>query len=482
MTRLRRSGRWNWAIGAALGLAATGLFVQEHVLVLAATIPLWYVAITAVIGLSIPPIRVERSIEHDATAPGEHVPVELTLTNEGAEPITDLRVIDRVPAELPVAEGTPRGCFSLEPDESATVSYAVSARRGEFEFDTPLLRLRNLTGELVADINAVYDDRDDPATAIDDEAAPEPAAEPAGPVAADGGTAVDDGTPSRSATAASEDAVVVTGDRSLSCTLPVEDVPLSGESLERIGRIETDDAGVGTQFHSVRDYQRGDSQRSIDWRRYARTGELTTVEYHEDRSTTAVVLVDARDETYISPNPADPAALTLNAFAAERAFDTLWSAGHEVGLSVITDGVPDVIGPGGGPELAYRAQDAIEEVRSRSPRWVSLTDRGARDVATAAANRLVTTLPDDAQLVYFTPALDEYVTVFAQHLLARGHELTIVSPDVVTTPVASQRLLAAERKRRLTELRATGATVVDWKRDRPLQLVLADAFEWGDRG
>ena len=459
MIRLERTGRWDWALGAGLVLGAIGVATGEHVLVLAATLPLWYAASAAITGMSVPDLEIERSIERRATAPGEYVPVELTVRNVGEEPVTDLRIVDGVPDELSVPDGVPRACHTLAPGEAATLSYLVSTRRGTFTFDPPRLRLRNLTGTVAVDV------RPDVQTA------------------ADGGTASDAGrADGRIASGADEEGptVVCSGDRTIECELPVEAVPLADQTLDRSGRVDADEGGIGIEFHSVREYQRGDPKRAIDWRRYAKTGDLTTVEYNEERATTVVIVVDARDETFVAADEEDPAAVTLTTFAAERTFDALSERGHEVGLTVLSVGRHPVIGPGTGPEIERRAHEELEAVRENQPRWVSLGSRDGERLAASAVARLGNRLSGETQVLFFTPALDDFPEHVCRGLLAHGHETTVVSPDVATADEPGQQVLATERRGRLTRMRGAGARIVDWEQDRPLQLVLADALAGGE--
>lgn len=484
MTELQRTGRWNWAVAATLVLGAIGLASREYVLVLAGTIPLWYLVSTAITGMSIPRLDIERSIDGDATAPGEYVPVELTVRNVGEAPVTDLRIIDGVPDELSVPEGDPRACRTLQPGESTTLSYLVSARRGEFPFQLPRVRVRNLTGTVGADLSP-HPVEDDLAT--DGGVAAEQTA--VGPTAA---TVEDDqeaaaGSPTASSDsdpqAVSPDAdrpVLFRGDRTIECELPVEDVPLSDQTLDRTGRVDADEGGTGIQFHSVRDYQRGDPKRAINWRRYAKTGELTTVEYNEERAATVVIVVDARDETFVSADRSDPAAVTLSTFAAERTFDALSSRGHEVGLTALGVGQHPLIGPGTGSDIEQRVHEELDTIRAKQPRWMSLNARDQDMIAERAVRRLGNKLPGEAQVLFFTPALDEFSELVCRGVIAHGHGMTVVSPDVTTAEEPGQYVMSAERQARLTRIRATGGHVVDWGQDRPLQLVLEDALSWGE--
>lgn len=59
------------------------------------------------------------------------------------------------------------------------------------------------------------------------------------------------------------------------------------------GEQETEEQGEGLRFADYRQYAPGDDTRLIDWRVYARTGELYVKQFEAERNFTVHVLVDA---------------------------------------------------------------------------------------------------------------------------------------------------------------------------------------------
>jgi len=115
-----RVTRWGGAVAAAAVLAAAGAAARRPVLLLAAAVPLMYVVYGSLSAIPVPEAVVaERRIEPSPVPPGYPVEVTLTVTNEGAETLPDVRVVDAVPADLAVADGSPRGAGALDPGESA---------------------------------------------------------------------------------------------------------------------------------------------------------------------------------------------------------------------------------------------------------------------------------------------------------------------------------------------------------------------------
>ena len=146
MSRVRVR-RWTVGLVATLTLLSVGLLYASSTLLAGAAVPLVYVLYGTLSGVPEgASVRVTRAFDRSDPAPGEAVDVELTVTNTGDRALPDVRVIDGVPEELAVTSGSPRVCAALPPDGSTTVSYEMVAKRGEYEFAEPAVRLRSAAG------------------------------------------------------------------------------------------------------------------------------------------------------------------------------------------------------------------------------------------------------------------------------------------------------------------------------------------------
>jgi len=422
--------RLSGAVWIGLGLAAIGIATRTPVLVVGATIPLWYLAYAAVTGMGEVEVAVARECPRVVTEAGERVSVALTVENVGEDPISDLRVVDGVPEELAVVDGSPRACVALGPGERTTVEYELAAKRGTHRFEAPTLRARNLVG-----------------------------------------TVVETGD------------VEASGTEEIACELPVEDVPLDGRTSHRTGRVTADEGGTGVEFRAVREYQRGDPIRSIDWRRYARTGDLTTVEYQAERAATVGLVVDARPETHVAPDSDAPTAAATTAYAAERTLERLADAGSPICLLTATDEVESPIGPGTDTETVQRARGRLEKLRTAGPtdpiRPSIYSDSWSvrpAEVGEAAFDRL----PAGTTVLVFSPALDDFSANLCRGLARRGCDVTLVSPDVTDGDEPMLGVRRVQRADRLRSLRSERIGVVDWDRDRPLGAALGAALAGGD--
>ncbi|SEW21470.1 DUF58 domain-containing protein [Natrinema salifodinae] len=431
-----RVGRGELAAAATLSIAGLGLAVGSQLLVAAATLPLWYVA-AAVLGTREQAIlRVRRELSSNsgdedgrsATSdeittgdPGDTITVRTTVQNAGSEPIVDLRAVDGVPEELPVVAGTPRTCVTLDPLETATIEYEVELRRGDHAFDDPTIRTRDLTGTV---------------------------------------------TETWSADAAGDDAV--------RCSPVVETVPLGGGTNDYAGEVPTDEGSSGVEFYSVREYEPGDPVGAIDWRRYASTRDLATVEHRAERATRIVCVVDARDSQHRAATTARPPAIELSADAAERTVAALVAAGHPTGVVGVHENRLTTVPPGTDPTTRRQTSRLLDAIRGSERLGYWSPFRTATTNSIADIDR---TLPGEAQVYLFSSFVDDESVALVERLRAQGYAVRVVSPDVTAdADDAATRLAALDRGTRLARARAAGAGVIDWDRDQPLGLVLRTAL------
>jgi uncharacterized protein (DUF58 family) len=440
--------RFTGGLLAALVLAGAGAASGRSALFVAAVIPLVFVLYGA---LSVPRaddgVHVTRDLSTESPLPGDRVAVELTVENVGGSALPDVRVADGVPGDLRVVDGSPDAALALPADGTATVEYTIVADRGQFPFDSPTVRVRGASATNARTVDAPVDGTDE-----------------------------------------------------LNCQVSVADVPLRRQTTAHAGTLPTDSGGPGIEFHSTREYQRGDPASRINWRRYAKTGELSTVNYRERRAAAVVLAVDARDASDATAHAGTPSGASLSAYAAARAVEPLETAGHRVGLAVfgiddpVTGGTdPAWVPPGTGDAHHARiatvldaaveggADDAETTTEEAEP------EQGEKQVATADGgswlgagddariDRFAERVPPGTQVVVCSPVLDEFPVALTRRLAADGHHVTAVSPDVTATDTPGRTLAATDRALSLSDLRAAGAHVVDWSPDEPLASAVARA-------
>jgi uncharacterized protein (DUF58 family) len=416
--------RWTGVDALALLAGGVGVWTRQPALLLVGVVGVVYAAYARGGGGGAVSLAVERTLSEPAPDPEAEVRVVVTVRNEGSGTLPDLRLVDGVPDGLE-ATSVARHATALRPGREATFSYVVRATRGEHEWGP----LRAIARDAAGATERVVDVRPEEPTAM-------------------------------------------------RCTPRLEaagGLPLRGLTTAYTGRVATDVAGTGVEFYATREYRPGDPQSRVDWNRWARTGDLATLQFREERAAAVVLLVDAREESYLAPDEDEPNAVERCVDAASAAVPALLDSGDRVGLAAFA---PDEcwLEPATGVDHRARARDLL----ATHPAFAATPPDG-RFFPSLALRRLRRRLPSDAQLILFSPLCDDYLVTAARRLDAYGHLVTVVSPDPTTEATTGAQLARVERRARVRRLREAGVRVIDW---RPAESTLAGALErattrWG---
>ncbi|WP_328762990.1 DUF58 domain-containing protein [Haloarcula salinisoli] len=422
---VRTTGRWRGIVAVALFFVAVGVLTDRPATLLVGVVG---AGMAVYPRLSRPPtveLELERRLGDRRPASGDPVTVTTSVTNTGDRTLADCRVVDGVPAMLSVASGSPRHAAVVRPGETTEFSYAVETEPGRHQFDPATVIARDITGAHEVETS----------------------------VAAGTEIQVGDAVPE----------------------LPVREQP-DGYA----GRLVTDEGGSGIEFHSVREYRPGDPVGRIDSKRWARTGELTTVEFREELPTSVCLLVDARAPAYRAEADGRPNAVAHCLAGVEQLVSALSETRDAVGLAAF------------GRELCFRApgvgadhETALWQLLGTHPAFDATppghvragggvdgeeTDGDLDRQATLLRKQLGT----DTQVVVLSPLSDEGIVETIRTLSAAGHTTTVISPDVTADGSLGRRLAGRERRMRLRTLRGADVPVVDWDPATPLGTVLLD--------
>ena len=412
MTNVIETERWAGIAALALVPVGLGVFTEHPPFVLAGIVGVGYAAYARGDTVPTPELRIERTLDPPTPEPGADVTVTVEIHNEGGF-LPDLRVIDGVPAALAV-DDTARFGTALRSGGSARFQYTLTAVRGEHEWGPVTAVVRNASGSREARVDV------DTQTTLQCH-------------------------PELDATST---------------------LPLRGLTAPFSGRVPTDVGGSGLEFYATREYRHGDPVRRLDWARLARTGELSTLEFREERAATVVLLIDSRRKAYRSPDPEARNAVERSVEAATQAFSALLDSGDRVGVAAL--------GPGEcwlPPNTGSDHRAAARELFTAHPS-LAATPLEDRFLPTAWLLRFRRRLPADAQIVFFSPVVDDFAVQTARRLDAYGHLVTVVSPDPTTDETAGTQLARVERTNRLSALRSSGLRVVDWGEEAPLETAL----------
>lgn len=419
----RDYGRYALATPFTAALAFLGLATGSIAFFIAASIPPLYILLSSISRTTSPEnIKMDRKIENEAPSPGQKVKITVEAENKGRTTATDLRVIDSVPEGLKVQKGSPRASLSVTPGSKASFSYEVVARRGRYTFNSPKVEIRGRGNK------AVYDERE------------------------------------------------VIGDQILECKTGLEKVVLRDKTDSKVGDITTSEGGEGLEFHSLRDYKNSDPLSRVEWRQLAKTGELATKKFREERSGRIILVVDARPVSDVKAEKGHPSAVDLSAYAAERTFSALLKSRHKIGLAVLgerPEDFPEItesphlpyVKPGRGSKTRRKIKQMLKEARKDEDK-VEETDLDTE---------LYNILPPNSQVVFFTPLMDDKLISTLKVLNSHNFPPIVVSPDVTYSDDPASRLESIRRDIGLKKARKH-APVIDWNINQPMSIQISKAL------
>lgn len=400
----RQTRRWLGVVPVALLAVAGGVLTGRPTVVLGALVAVCFLAYPHVVPLPHTDLSLSRSLGASVAAVDERVTVAVTVRNEGDTTLPDVRLVDGVPIDVPVVDGTARLATALGPGEAVTFEYGVTAVDGTHRFGPATVIVRDRAGAREVETTV------------------------GGSSTLVGGIAVRGGeTPASTPTAG------------------------AGRGTTR--------RGSGVEFDRVREYRRGDPPSQVDWRRLARTGERTTVEFAEHHAASVLLVVDAR------PVAARAAADGRHAVghataAAEGICRAVTADGGSVGLTTL--GAACSVPLGSGRDHRHRVLDALatDEVFRRP---MENDDESATTLVDSVART-----PHGTRVVCLTPLLDDDLTAALVRLRTEGRTVTVVSPDVTSGEPLSVAVVALERANRLGRLRAADVSALDWTPGTPV--------------
>ncbi|HVU14575.1 MAG TPA: DUF58 domain-containing protein [Phototrophicaceae bacterium] len=236
------------------------------------------------------------------------------------------------------------------------------------------------------------------------------------------------------------------------------------------GPIAARQGGVGIDFWGVREYQAGDPQRQINWKLSARSeSELFTTVFEQERVADVGLIVDARERTNVSTGT--DSLFEHSAKAAAALAENFLDDGNRVSLLIYGSGISRVF-----PGYGRLQHDRILKALARATPGFNY----ALDSLTNLPTRL---FPAKSQIVLISALMPEDTPVIAR-MRANGYAVLVISPDPVAYEAAlagdpsgaATRLAQAERTLMLRQLRQSGAQVVDWRVDQPLESIIRQAM------
>ena len=211
-------------------------------------------------------LEISRYVPHSNVYKGELIEVSLTITNKSYRRTQQLEVFDNVPHQMKIRRGINQIRLNLGPGQTTKIDYMLRCPlRGHYSVGPISVRFRNAFGLFMNE------------SRIDDVC----------------------------------DITVFPQVRDVEDAMLRADVPkmYTGATTLRT-------PGPGMEFYSLREYLSTDSLRSINWKAFARTGDLMVNQKTRDAVTDVFVILDTREVSRIGTVLKNPLEMGASAAAS----------------------------------------------------------------------------------------------------------------------------------------------------------------------
>ncbi len=232
------------------------------------------------------------------------------------------------------------------------------------------------------------------------------------------------------------------------------------------GPIAARQGGTGVDFWGIREYQSGDSQRQINWKRGTHADhDLYTNIFEQERVADVGIILDARERVNITTPQG--ALFEYSVRAAAALAEIFLDDGNRVSLLIYGSGMGRVF-----PGYGRVHRDRILKALSRASAGMNYALENLAGLPT----RL---FPAKSQVVLVSPLAPDDIPVIVR-LRARGYAVLLISPDPVSFHAGifgdfdspAYRMARAERDFMLLQIRRSGVQVVNWHVDQPFEAVV----------
>lgn len=400
----------------ALFLLAVGSRRGE---VLYLTIPcLVYVGIGLFFAPQNPVFKVERTLSLNRCQPGTEVEMTITINNRGGR-VFRAAIKDRVPPGLTIETGETASTVLLRAGESIYLHYRFTAPRGVYSWE----KIQIITSDPFGLFNTTIDE------------------------------------------SAEGQLLVLPEAKQLKPIRYRPQFTLSTPGSNLAGK-----AGSGHDFWGVREYQPGDSLRSINWRMMAKNPRfLFSKEFEREEMADIGLILDGRFAGGIENGEPENRSFSASVQAAASIAKTLIRAGNRVSLMTIGDRIQRVF-PGYGRVQMGRILDVLA---------------AAKPAGALTVNPLLH-LPlrmfPRKSLVILISSLLENDLPSIKRLKAEGYQVVVLSPNPFTglneDDVFHEFALRAVRLERavfIRSVRSLGIPVLGWDPEESLDQVFRTA-------
>lgn len=247
---------------------------------------------------------------------------------------------------------------------------------------------------------------------------------------------------------------------------PLSRIPFKSRiPLPTMGPHLVNRAGDGTEFHALRDYQAGDSIRIVNWKASARSRELVVNQRVHESKATLTVILDARAISQAGPLRTNP--LNEGCRAVQSIVTGGLQARDDVRVIVYRDGVEELC-PHDGHARGYQLSQALANVEPT----------GSMPFAQAVQEILPTLKSGSPVILVSGMEADDSVTNGIRLLGQRAIPSTVIALEIGTEPSSPDEgpepealRLQADRERTISQIRSAAVPVVRGRPRTPLGLL-----------
>jgi uncharacterized protein (DUF58 family) len=396
-----------------IGLIVVGIIVRDgRMLALAFPFLLYTAALFFLQSPTQHSLEITRRLDIERLEEGEVIHVVLTMVNRG-EPIPRFGLAERIPEGVEVIDGETRSLCSLGEGGRVVLSYTLRPPRGVYT----LPGLEITTWKRLA-------------------LAPQ------------------------STFLAHEDRFIV-----LPRVEVLEEIEIRPRRTRAYaGIVRANRGGSGLDFFGCRSYSSGDDIRRINWRTYAKRGELVIDEYEQERIADVSILLDARELAHTRVGEEETFTYAVRA-AASMASHFL-SQGNSVSLLIYGDYLNWTY-PGYGKVQRERILDALARAKT-----------GTKEVFEDLRFVPTRLFPPQSQIILISPLYGEDDVEVLGILRTRGYQIILIVPNLLPLELRSstpsedldlaRRIIQCRRTLLLTTLTRIGVEVIDWDVAEPL--------------
>jgi len=407
--------------GIAIGLIALGLILRTGQLIALSLPFVLYMMVFLLLqpSSSKPPLEIERHLSGTRIEEGGKIEVVLTVVNHGA-PIPSLGLTENFPPGIEVTEGETSCLRSLGTEERTTLTYTLRSARGVHQLpgvDVKIWKWLALTPQ------SVFLPHEDHFIAL-------PQAE------------------------------------------IIDDIEIRPQRTRAYaGMVRANRGGSGLDFFGCRAYTPGDDIRYINWRTYAKRGELVIDEYEQERIADVSIILDGRERMNTREGKED--TFTYSVRAAACMASHFIDQGNSVGLLIYGDYINWTY-PGYGKTQRERILEALAQAKP-----------GYKEVFSDLHSVPTRLFPSRSQLIIVSPLAGEDDVEVLGVLRARGYQIIVIIPDLLQVQLErlpddenrdlAQKIVQLRRNFFLSTLTRIGVEVLVWNIAEPLSYPIS----WG---